>query len=162
MSHIFHRKKLDDLGAENLTKITTNVKKNFPGRAPVRSALPGRLFVIGGCIGRGRRLNLAHQWKSLNAIPLQVTELRTHERHWCGIFTTVPQLHTTAITRIYAEKKSPTQVYLHIANKDNLLFKHCITMLKVRFTIILVIVSLIVTGLPRRISSEITGIVDKK
>ena len=86
-----------------------------------RSALPGRLFVIGGCIGCGRRLNLAHQWKSLNAIPLQVTELRGHERHWCGIFTTVPELHTTAI------KTSPTHLYLHIANKDNLLFKHCIT-----------------------------------
>ena len=27
MSHIFHRKKMDDFGAENLTKITTNVKK---------------------------------------------------------------------------------------------------------------------------------------
>ena len=25
MSHIFHRKKLDDFGAENLTKITINV-----------------------------------------------------------------------------------------------------------------------------------------
>ena len=27
ISHIFHRKKLDDFNAENLTKITTNVKK---------------------------------------------------------------------------------------------------------------------------------------
>ena len=27
MSHIFHRKKMDDFGAGNLTKITTNVKK---------------------------------------------------------------------------------------------------------------------------------------
>ena len=31
MSHIFHRKKLDDFCAENLTKITTNVKKDEDG-----------------------------------------------------------------------------------------------------------------------------------
>ena len=60
------------------------------------------------------------------------------------------------------KKTSPTQVYLHIANKDNLLLKHCITMLQVRFTIIFVSVSLIVTGLPGKIRSEITEIVDEK
>ena len=31
MSHIFHRKKLDDFGAENLTKITINEKKGEDG-----------------------------------------------------------------------------------------------------------------------------------
>ena len=31
MSHIFHRKKLDDFSAENITKITTNVKKGEVG-----------------------------------------------------------------------------------------------------------------------------------
>ena len=31
MSHIFQRKKLDDFDAENLTKITTNVKKGEDG-----------------------------------------------------------------------------------------------------------------------------------
>ena len=37
MSHIFHRKKLDDFGAENLTKITTNVKKGEDGLVEQRS-----------------------------------------------------------------------------------------------------------------------------
>ena len=37
MSHIFHRKKLDDFGAENLTKITTNVKKDEDGLVEQRS-----------------------------------------------------------------------------------------------------------------------------
>ena len=29
MTHIFHRKKLDDVGAENLSKITANVQKKI-------------------------------------------------------------------------------------------------------------------------------------
>ena len=29
MTHIFHRKKLDDVGAENLSKITANVQKRL-------------------------------------------------------------------------------------------------------------------------------------
>ena len=40
MSHIFHRKKLDDFGAENLTKITTNVKIGEDG-------LVEQLFFVG-------------------------------------------------------------------------------------------------------------------
>ena len=37
MSHIFHRKKLDDFSAENITKITTNVKKGEDGLVEQRS-----------------------------------------------------------------------------------------------------------------------------
>ena len=37
MSHIFHTKKLDDFGAENLTKITTNIKKGEDGLVEQRS-----------------------------------------------------------------------------------------------------------------------------
>ena len=37
MSHICHRKKLDDYSAENLTEITTNVKKGEDGLDEQRS-----------------------------------------------------------------------------------------------------------------------------
>ena len=37
MSHIFHTKKIDDFGAKNLTKITTNVKKGEDGLVEQRS-----------------------------------------------------------------------------------------------------------------------------
>ena len=37
MTHILHRKKLDDVGAEYLTKITTNVKKGEDGLVEQRS-----------------------------------------------------------------------------------------------------------------------------